>query len=147
MLSTISISSSGRTSTALGVVLVGLALSSVAQAGKPDLGTQIEQRLERAGNLTFPMAPMSDYLQPGDIRPETGFYVYAGLHSPQSFRFSVEVYRTAAQAAAAYRKAVAQVYAIGGDFHAFNVVRSGRVLYMGSTAGAPDPDNPALPVK
>lgn len=93
------------------------------------------------------MTPLSDYVGPGGIRPETGFYVYAGLHSPQSFRFTVEVYTTVAQAADAYRQAVAQVHAIGGDFHAFNVVQKGRVLYMGSTAGGPRPSNPALPVE
>jgi hypothetical protein len=93
------------------------------------------------------MSPLSDYVGPGATRPESGFFVYAGLHSPQSFRFSVEIYKTAAQAAAAYQQAIAQAKAIGGDFHAFNAMREGRVLYLGSTAGAPSPSNPKLPVK
>ena len=122
-------------------------LAAPAAAGGDPLANAIQKRLEQAGNLTFPMTPLSDYVGPGATLPESGFYVYAGLHSAQSFTFSVLVYKTVAQAAAAYKAAVAQVHAIGGDFRAFNVRRVGRVLYTGATAGAPSPSNPKLPVK
>jgi hypothetical protein len=128
-------------------LLAACLLAPAAFGGRDKLAASIEQRLDQAGNLTFPMTPLSDYFEGDTVKPESGFYVYAGLHSRQSFRFSVVVYKTAAQAAAAYKQAVDHVRAIGGDFHAFNVMRSGRVLYMGSTAGGPDPSNPALPVK
>ena len=122
-------------------------LAAPAAAGSDPLAASIQKRLAEAGNLTFPMQPLSDYLGPGAIKPESGFYVYAGLHSAQSFRFTVEIYKTTAQADEAYRAAVAQVHALGGNFRAFNVVRVGRVLYTGSTAGSPSPSNPKLPVK
>ena len=93
------------------------------------------------------MTPIGDYVGPGEPTPESGFYVYAGLHSAQSFKFGVMIYKTPAQAKAAYERAVENVREMGGDFHAFNIVRVGRVLYMGSTASAPDPANPKLPVK
>ena len=128
-------------------LLAGCVLAGTAAAARPDkLSTAIEQRLARAGNLTFPMTPISDYFGDHMAKPENGFYTYACLHSGQPFRFAVAVYKTAAQAAAAYRQGVAHVRAIGGDFHAFFMVRSGRVLYMGSTAGSPSPSNPTLPL-
>jgi hypothetical protein len=128
-------------------IVAGCLLAAPAAAAGDPLASAIQKRLAQAGNLTFPMKPLSDYVESGGVAPESGFYVYAGLHSPQSFRFSVVIYKTAAQAAAAYDAAVEQVHAIGGNFRAFNVVREGRALYMGSTAGAPSPSNPKLPVK
>lgn len=121
-------------------------LVAPAAASDDPLATSIQKRLERAGNLTFPMTPplSAEYFGAG---AESGFSVYAGLHSRQSFTFSVVVYKTAAQASAAYKAAIEQVHAIGGDFRAYNVTRVGRVLYSGETAGAPSPSNPKLPVK
>lgn len=129
---------------ALLAVMVG---AGTAVAAKPDkLTTAIEKRLASAGNLTFPMAPLSDYFAAHTLLPESGFYTYACLHSGQPFRFGVDVYKTAAQAATAYQEELQHVRAIGGDFHAFFMVRSGRVLYTGSTAGGPSPSDPTLPL-
>ena len=133
-------------------VLSSLIVCAAAAAGTPYppsrdvLARSIEARLSEAGNLIFPMSLSSDYVGL-TVKPEIGFSVYAGLHSAQSFDFSVSVFKTTVQATEAYTESVEQVKAIGGDFHSYNIVRSGRVLYVGSTAGAPSPANPALPVK
>jgi hypothetical protein len=42
---------------------------------------------------------------------------------------------------------VQHVRTIGGDFHAFDIVRRGRVIYSASTAAAPDPNAPAVPTR
>jgi hypothetical protein len=131
------------------VAVLALAVGAgTAVAAKPDkLTAAIEHRLAGAGNLTFPMAPVSDYFNAGMLKPENGFYTYACLDSGQPFRLAIAVYKTAAQAATAYQEGIEHVRAIGGDFHAFFMVRTGRVLYMGSTAGGPSPSNPTLPLK
>jgi hypothetical protein len=129
-------------------IVAGFALAGTAAAAKPDkLSTAIQQRLAKAGNLTFPMTPVSDYFSTHMLKPESGFYTDACLNSGQPFRFGVAIYKTAAQAAVAYNQGLAHVRAIGGDFHAFWMARSGRVLYMGSTAGGPSPSDPTLPLK
>ena len=93
------------------------------------------------------MTPVSDYFGTHMLKPESGFYTNACLKSGQPFRFAVAIYKTAAQAATAYTQGLEEVHAIGGDFHAFWMARSGRVLYMGSTAGGPSLLNPTLPLK
>jgi hypothetical protein len=90
---------------------------------------------------------VSDYFPTGMIKPKSGFYTYVCQDSGRPFRLGVAIYRTAAEAATAYQQGMDQVRAIGGDFHAFFMVRSGRVLYMGSTAGGPSPSNPPLPLQ
>jgi hypothetical protein len=130
------------------VLVAGLLLTGTAAAAKPDkLAAVIEHRLAGAGNVTFPMASVSDYFPSKMTKPKSGFYMYACTDSGQPFRFSVAIYRTVAEAATAYQQGIDHVRAIGGDFHAFFQVRSGRVLYMGSTAGGPSPSNPPLPLK
>jgi hypothetical protein len=51
------------------------------------------------------------------------------------------------EAAAMYDYYHRHVVAIGGDFHAFEMVRKGRVIYMAETVSSPDPDAPAVPSK
>ena len=41
----------------------------------------------------------------------------------------------------------ARIAKIGGDFHAFNMVRRGRVIYTANTAPGPDPYSPSVPTK
>jgi hypothetical protein len=125
-----------------------LAVTAPVAAGtRPDLAAQIEAHLNDASQLTFPMDKSVGYFEGDPIQPQRGYYVYAGLHSAHPFTFSIVVYKTAAQAAAMYERDVAHVHEIGGDGHAFKIVRSGRVLYMASTANAPSPDTPPVPVK
>ena len=55
-------------------LLAGCVLAGTAAAARPDkLSTAIEQRLARAGNLTFPMTPVSDYFGDHMAKPENGF--------------------------------------------------------------------------
>jgi hypothetical protein len=138
----------GRYAGLLLVALLAAAAPGTAVAAKPDKLTKaIEKRLASAGNLTFSMASLSDYLGAHTLLPDSGFYTDACLHSGQPFRFAVFVYKTAAQAATAQQEELQHVRAMGGDFHAFFMVRSGRVLYAGSTAGGPSPSDPTLPLK
>jgi len=125
--------------------------TSTACATKParskeSLATAIEQRLTRAGDLTFPMQPSAGYFEGDPIQPQQGFQVYASLNGMKPFTFSVVIYKTAAQAATMYANDVNNVHAMGGDFHAFKIIRSGRVLYMAATAPAPDPAAPPVPM-
>jgi len=138
----------GHASRSVTALLAGFLPAATAAAAKPDkLSTTIEHRLTSVGNLTFPMAPVSDYFGAHMLKPETGLYTNACLHSGRPFTFSVAIYKTAAQAAIAYNQGIEHVQAIGGDFHAFWMVRSGRVLYMASTAGGPNPSDPTLSLK
>src|ERR1044071_6989251 len=115
----------GRSAGLLLVALLAAAAPGTAVAAKPDKLTKaIEKRLASAGNLTFSMASLSDYLGAHTLLPDSGFYTDACLHSGQPFRFAVFVYKTAAQAATAQQEELQHVRAMGGDFHAFFMVRS-----------------------
>jgi hypothetical protein len=92
------------------------------------------------------MVPSDGWFEGDPIAPVSGFYVDAGVRNVRPFRLMVEVYRTTAQAALMYRRDVAQLGATGADFHAFRVVRFGRVLYTASPASAPDPADPEVPL-
>jgi hypothetical protein len=140
-----------RRSVFVAVALVGLAgvLARVVPAATPavsdKLATTIEKRLNQLGNTTDPMTHSVGYFDRNPILPERAFYTYAGCRQP--FRFSVLVYKTKAQAAAMYDYFHQRVLDMGGDFHAFNMIRRGRVIYLADTASAPDPGAPSVPTK
>ena len=133
------------------------ALASAAAAGclvpallaappaKDKLASAIETRLNLLGDSTFQMTPGEGYFYRNPILPQRAFYTYGGCG--QAYRLSVSVYRTTAQAIRMYDYFQQHVAAIGGDFHAFNMVRRGRVIYTASTAAAPDPNAPNVPTR
>jgi hypothetical protein len=131
----------------IALALLACAFVSPASAGNDRLAAAIQTQLARAGNPIFPMVPSDGWFDDDPIKPVSGFYINAALHSVRPFRLTVEVYKTQAQAAAMYRRDVGHVEAIGGGFYAFRLVRVGRVVYMASTASAPDPAAPAVPLK
>ncbi len=118
-------------------------LAATGATGKDKLATAIENRLNRLGYTTEPMTAAEGYFDGNPVLPQQAFYTYAGCQ--QTFRFSVTVYKTAAQAALMYEYAYQHTVSIGGDFHAFNMSRRGRVLYLADTAPGPDPNAPSLP--
>jgi len=119
--------------------------ASTVATGKDRLASAIEDRLNRLGHTTVPMAAPEGYFYRNPILPQRAFYTYAGCK--QRFRFSVFVYRTKAQARVMADYFHQHVVKIGGDFHAFKMVRRGRVVYAAATAPAPDPDAPAVPTR
>src|ERR1700722_16480532 len=108
-------------------VLASALPSAMAATGKDKLASAIENRLNRLGDTTVPMTAAAGYFYRNPILPQQAFYTYAGCQ--QTFRFSVSVYKTVAQAEAMYNYFYQHVVNIGGDFSAFNMVRSGRVIY------------------
>jgi hypothetical protein len=131
----------------LAVSLAPALLAATPVPRRDGLAAAIEQRLNAAGHLTYPMTRSAGYFEGDPIQPQRAFGVWTGGTGRGSFSLAVVVYRTAAQAAAMDERDVAHVRELGGDFHAFEIVRAGRVLYMASTAPAPDPRAPAVPVK
>lgn len=109
---------------------------------KDRLATAIAGRLNALGDTTQPMTAAEGYFYRNPILPVQAFYAYGGCG--QTFQFSVFVYKTAAQAAAMYDYSYQHVLDIGGDFHAFNIVRRGRVLYTALT-GSPHSNAPPVP--
>jgi hypothetical protein len=117
--------------------------AATAPTRKDRLASAIENRLNRLGDTTNAMTRSEGYFYRNPTVPQRAFYAYAGCQ--QAFRFSVFVYKTEAQAVAMYDYFYQHVVNIGGDFHAFNMVRRGRVIYSAATASAPDPNAPAVP--
>jgi hypothetical protein len=109
------------------------------------LGSAIEKRLDRLGDTTLPMTAPAGYFYRNPILPQQAFFTRGGCR--QTFRFSVFVYKNAAQAADMYDYFHQHVVDMGGDFRAFNIVRKGRVIYSADTAPAPDPNAPAVPTQ
>src|SRR4051812_31055543 len=91
------------------------------------------------------MTQREGYFYRNPILPQRAFFTYAGCQQP--FRFSVFVYKTTAQAVAMYDYFHQHVVKIGGDFHAFNMVRKGRVIYAANTNPGPDPLAASVPTK
>jgi hypothetical protein len=141
-----------RAPAAAGAILLAVSFAPALLAATPaprrdGLAAAIEQRLNAAGHLTYPMTRAAGYFEGDPIQPRRAFGVWTGATGRRSFSLAVVVYRTAAQAAAMYERDVAHIREIGGDFHAFEIVRAGRVLYMASTAPAPDSHAPAVPIR
>jgi hypothetical protein len=117
----------------------------MAAAGKPGLASAIENRLNRLGDTTLRMTAAAGYFYRNPTLPQQAFYTYAGCQ--QTFRFSVSVYKTAAQAEAMYNYYYQHVLSIGGNFSAFNMLRSGRVIYTADTAPGPGSNAPPVPTQ
>ena len=114
------------------------------EAGKDRLALAIKNRIGRAGLDSLPMPASAGYFDRNPVLPDSAFYAYAGKKTP--FRFTVLAYKTTAQAVTMYGYYYQHVLDIGGNFHAFKMIRLGRVIYMASTAAAPDPNAPAVPM-
>src|SRR6185437_6890501 len=101
------------------VAVVAMALATAvpaataAPSGKDKLGSAIETRLNRLGDATTAMTDPG-YFYRNPILPQRAFYTDAGCG--QAFRFVVDVYRTATQAAAMYDYYYQHVVNIGGNF-------------------------------
>jgi len=89
------------------------------------------------------MTRAEGYFYRNPILPLRAFYTYGGCQ--QAFQFVVQVYKTPAQAAAMYDYFYQHVLDIGGDFHACNMVRRGRVIYSADTTPGSDPNASAVP--
>jgi hypothetical protein len=109
------------------------------------LASGIENRLNLLGDTTFQMTQGEGYFYRNPILPERAFYTYGGCR--QAYKLVVYVYKTTAQAIQMYGYFHQHVVDIGGDFHAFDMVRRGRVIYSANTAPAPDPNAPAVPTR
>jgi hypothetical protein len=128
------------------VSVLGPALpSATAATGKDRLASAIETRLNNLGLTTTQMTRDGGYFYRNPVLPQRAFSTYAGCQQP--FQFGVFVYKTQAQAVVMYEYFHQHVVKIGGDFHAFNMVRKGRVIYVANTAPAPDPNAPSVPSK
>ena len=119
--------------------------SATAATGKDRLASAIETRLNTLGLTTTQMTRAGGYFYRNPVLPQRAFSTYAACRQP--FQFGVFVYTTPAQAVVMYEYFHQHVVDMGGDFHAFNMVRKGRVIYVASTAAAPDPNAPSVPTR
>jgi hypothetical protein len=112
---------------------------------KDALASAIANRLNALGDTTDPMTAAEGYFYGNPILPQQAFYTYGGCE--QAFKFSVFVYKTAAQAASMEDDFYEHVLDIGGDFRDFNMFRHGRVIYLADTAPRPGASAAAVPTQ
>jgi hypothetical protein len=118
---------------------------AAAATGKDKLASAIASRLNALGDPTSPMTASAGYFYRNPILPQGAFQTTAGCE--QKFLFSVLVYKTQAQAVAMYDYFYQHVLNIGGNFDDFNMVRTGRVIYLADTASAPNQHAPPVPTR